>query len=384
VNVITPGAAPGLQRPGALPQESRLPVGMVYANFAAGKEWGIEGFAQYEYRPNVMAGCGTFFQVPNYAPVGCNYVSVLGGAPFLLNDPASLTSGRYAHRGPDVDARDSGQYGASLRYLASNIDTDLRVYAMTYHSRAPSIRVTNPNIGGGFGALATTRLTDPNGLKYSMLYAEDIELYGVSFDSALDKTTRVYGEFAYRPNQTLNLNASDLIAAFLTRSPTSALNLAKGTNAIAPGGTFDGYDRRLCDSQCVGLPAAAGRELPGHPARCDPHAFAGVRPRRRRLFLRRHVPEGEEDRPPGSPGRMGQAVLGRTGVHELLRRQVQQPGRPRQRCADLRRRVLRSLRVSGDRNATARGIPVRGTCGRESLRANCVRVRGREAWCAEV
>lgn len=244
---------PAQGRPGALPQEARIPLSMVAASLAGGKQWAVEGFLPWEFRPSVLPGCGTFLTTANFAPIGCNFVQVLSGAPFLLNDPAALTSGRYPKRTADVLARDSGQYGLSARYTAMSIDTEFRGYVANYHSRSPSIRVTNPNINGGFGALATTRLTDPNGIRYGMLYAEDIKMYGVTFDTRIDPSLRVYGELAYRPSQPLNLNASDLIAAFLTRGATTALNLAKRTNTLPVGATFDGYDRFKVTTGNLGL-----------------------------------------------------------------------------------------------------------------------------------
>lgn len=240
INVVNPLNLAAQQRPGALPQEGKISVGMISANLAGGKDWGAEGFVQYEFLPTALPGCGTFLMTPNYVPTGCNYVSVLP----TINDPTALTTGRYPKRSPDAIAKDSGQYGLSLRYTAAGLNTDFRAYAMNYHSRLPSIRVINANVAGGYGTLTTlTRLTDPNGVKYASVYAEDIRLYGLSIDTRLDATMRVFGEIAYRPNQPLNVNPADLIAAFLTRSPTSALVLAKNTNAIAPGGIFDAYDR---------------------------------------------------------------------------------------------------------------------------------------------
>lgn len=263
IDAVNPTDYAARVRPGALAQETKVPVGMIYANLAAGREWGADGFVQYEFRPSVLAPCGTFFDSAYYAPTGCNYASVLGSSG--VNDASAFAKGLYPKRNPDVTASGSGQYGLSLRYAAAGLNTDFRGYAMNYHSRMPSIRGTNPNVAGGYGSLATfTRLTDPNGLKYAMVYPEDIKLYGLSFDTKLDQTSRVYGEIAYRPNQPVNLNLSDLIAAFLGRSPSSALNMAKNTNAIAPGGTFDGYDRFKVSTTSLGaskaFPATWGAE----------------------------------------------------------------------------------------------------------------------------
>jgi hypothetical protein len=257
VNAVNPLDLPAQGRPGALPQEGKVPVGMVYANLAGSQDWGMDGFVQYEFRPTVLPGCGTFFITSNFLPTGCNYASVLGS----VDDATALAAGAYPKRSPDVDARDSGQFGLSLRYKASALSTEMRAYALNYHNRTPNVRVTNPNIAGGYGAGALTRLIDPDGVRYGVVYAEDIRLYGLSFDTRLDASTRVTGELAYRPNQPINFNTSDLIAAFLGRSPTSALNLARNTNAIAPGGTFDSYDRFKVTTAILGGSKAFPRAL---------------------------------------------------------------------------------------------------------------------------
>ena len=40
-------------------------------------------------------------------------------------------------RGPDRDARDSGQWGVSFKYMFDPLDTEFGAYFMNYHSRAP-------------------------------------------------------------------------------------------------------------------------------------------------------------------------------------------------------------------------------------------------------
>lgn len=253
INAINPVDYPARMRPGALMQEGQVPVGMLYANFTNGKAWGVDGFIQYEFRPTVLLPCGTFFSTSSNSPTGCNYASVLSN----VNDATALANGLYPKRGPDVKPGESGQYGLSLRHLVADWDSDIRVYAMNYHNRTPSYRVTNANVAGGYGSLATmTRLTDPNGLKYAVLYVSDIRLYGLSFDTRLNPTLRVFGEFAYRPNQPIILNSTDLVAAFLGRSPASTLNLAKNINAIPPGGSFDGYDRFKISNASIGISSA--------------------------------------------------------------------------------------------------------------------------------
>ena len=257
INVINPRDLAAAQRPGALPQETRIPVGMLYANFAAGKQWGVDAFVPYESRHDVLAGCGTYYNVATYAPTGCNMATVALPA----TDPVLLATGRYVHRAPDVEAKDDGEFGLSLRYTLASLGTELRGYGMNYHSRAFMLRGTNPNIAGGFGNLIT-RLTDPNGVKYALVYPEDIHLFGLSFDTRAGRATRLFGEIAYRPNQPVSINLADVADAFVARNPNSILNRpASGKNALAlpPGATFDAYDRFKVATVSVGV----GQGLPG-------------------------------------------------------------------------------------------------------------------------
>lgn len=260
INVINPRDFAAAQRPGALPQETRIPVGMLYGNFAAGKRWGVDGFVQYESRHDVLNGCGTFFNVATYAPTGCEQANVLP-----ISEPTALATGRYVHRAPDVEAKDSGQFGGALRYTASALNTELRAYAMNYHSRSFSVRGINAGSGvstapGTAGAIA--RLTAPNGLRYALIYPEDVRLFGLSFDTRRGAATRIFGEVAYRPNQPLSINFADLADAFVARNPNSILNRpASGKNALAlpPGAIFDAFDRYKVTTASVGV----NQGLPG-------------------------------------------------------------------------------------------------------------------------
>jgi hypothetical protein len=261
INVVNPRDFAAAVRPGALPEETGIPVGMLYANLAAGKQWGLDGFVPYEWRHHVLGGCGTFFNVATYAPEGCNQANVLS----TVNEPTALATGLYVHRAPDVEAKDSGEFGMSLRYAAAALGTEFRAYGMNYHSRSFSIRGTNP--GPGVSLLPTAagvaaRLTAPNGLRYALIYPEDIRLFGLSFDTRAGVASRIFGEIAYRPNQPLSLNFADLADAFVARNPFSILNLPpSGKNALAlpPAATFDAYDRFKVTTASLGL----NQGLPG-------------------------------------------------------------------------------------------------------------------------
>ena len=257
IAVVNPQDLPAQVRPGALPEEARIPVGMLQARLAFGATSAVEVFVPYEFKPTVLIPCGSFFAVASYAPTGCNYVSVLGLQG--VSDPVALSTGRYPKREPDVLASASGQWGLSAQHRWPSTATELRGYAANIHNRTPTVRVINANISGGFGNLAPanpTRLTDPNGIKYAMVWQENVHVFGLGLTQDFSPTLRTYAELSYRPNQPLASNPSDLIAAFLLRSPTSALNLARGVLALPPGATFDGADRYKVSALTLGMAKA--------------------------------------------------------------------------------------------------------------------------------
>ncbi len=242
-------------RPGALPSESRVPVAMLDLRAALNAQWSAEAFAAFESRQHEFPGCGTFFDVASLVPHGCRFTAAIpapiAGTPLAtiasLTEQSLLQSGYYLHRNDDVKARNGGQFGLALRFKAAAIATDFAAYVMNTHSAQPSFRLTVENVGGATlpAGLAggLQRLASPNGLRYSTVFAEDIRLFGLSFDTRLGPAANVYGEMAHRPNQPLSMNANDLLNGFLLRSPTGLLQQQKNILAIPAGGSFDGFDR---------------------------------------------------------------------------------------------------------------------------------------------
>lgn len=263
-------------RPGALQQESKVPVGMLDLRLTFSPQWSVEGFVAFEARHSVLPGCGTFFDVASVVPHGCLLAGAVAapipGTP--LSTLASLTehnilnSGYYVHRSNNVEARKEGQGGLALRFKSEALNTEFAGFAMNTHNALPFYRMTvesvngtplPPGLGGGFA-----RLANPNGLKYSTVYPENIHLYGLSFDAKLGATANAYGEVAYRPNQPLSMNANDILNGFLLRGPNSVLQLNKQILSVPAGGSFDAYDRYGVTTASVGankvFPQAMGAQ----------------------------------------------------------------------------------------------------------------------------
>jgi hypothetical protein len=243
-------------RPGALAQESRVPVGMVSLTMAAGKEWGLDGYVPFEFRPANVPGCGTFFDVASVVQQGCDmaaaFITPIPGTPLstipALTEQSLLSSGYYVHRKADHHPDGLDQFGLALRYTIASWATEVRGYVATTDSTLPNIySVTIEDVNGSTlpagvaGGLA--RLTNPDGLKYSVVFPKGTHMFGASFDTKFDATARVFGEVAYRPNQPLGISPIDLLLASLLRSPTSVLQEQKNILAVPAGGTFEAYDR---------------------------------------------------------------------------------------------------------------------------------------------
>jgi hypothetical protein len=251
VNIINPINYPGLVRPGATAEESRLPIGMAHlATEVSGVK--METFYQYGFTPSALNGCGTFYTSANYVQPGCNYAAVVPG----LNESTALATGLYAHRAEDDMPKSRNQFGIASHFALPELQTKTHLYFINYHSRTPSlqgINTTLANYGGAGQAGIIARISDPAGMKYAVAYPESIRLFGFSFDTQLQNNTKIFGEVSIRPNQPITLNSADLLDAMLSRNPNSALNLARNTSSLPLGSVFDGFDRFRVTNMSTGL-----------------------------------------------------------------------------------------------------------------------------------
>lgn len=243
-------------RPGALPQEAKVPIGMVSFSATLNREWGVDGYLPFEFRPSNVPGCGTFFDVASVTPQGCNIVGPFG-APIpgtALSTAASLTeqsllgSGYFLHRDDKNTPNGSGQFGLSVRYASTAWNTEFRGYAARSDSTLRNIySITIEDVNGGTFpagvAGALQRLADPHGMKYGVVFPKGTQTYGASFDTRLGASAKIFGEVAYRPNQPIGYSPIDLLLGGLLRLPTSLLQLQKQLLSVPAGATFDGFDR---------------------------------------------------------------------------------------------------------------------------------------------
>jgi hypothetical protein len=252
-------------RPGALPQEARVPIGMVSVSTTLNEQWAIDAYVPYEFRPANIPACGTFFDAASVTPDGCDIVGPFGapvpGTPLTtvasLTERALLGSGYYLPRQDTAKPGGAHQFGVAVRYTSSALKTEFRGYLAKAHNTLRNIySITIENVNGAVlpagVAGALQRLVDPNGMRYGLVYPEGTQVLGASFETKLDPGTKVLGEVAYRPNQPIGLSPVDLLLAGLLRSPTSLLQLSKGILSLPPGSTFEGYDRHAVMTASLG------------------------------------------------------------------------------------------------------------------------------------
>lgn len=226
INSINPIDVSAFRRPGAEIKEGLIPVNMFYVSQNLTDNLSAEAFYQLEWDQTVTDNCGTFFSQPDVISDGCtDNLRVLNSRryvnpaflPFLEGAGVDINNeGVLVRRGPDRDARDSGQFGVAFHYNFEPLDTEFGAYFMNYHSRAPIFSAQ----GAPQAAYATNNpLIVAGNSNYFVEYPEDIRLYGLSFSTTLPTGTAWSGELSYRPNAPVQLSTTDILYAGVTPIP---------------------------------------------------------------------------------------------------------------------------------------------------------------------
>jgi hypothetical protein len=214
IDSINPVDVSALRRPGSPIKQALVPVNLFYLSQNLSDNWSAEGFYQLEWDQTVADNCGTFFATSDVLADGCrSNLAILPGR----DRPGLPDEGLIVTRGPDRDARDSGQFGFASHYTVEPLDTEFGVYFTNTHSRLP--------IFSGHAGSAAIATSSPGAASYFVEYPEDIQLYGLSFSSTLPAGTVWSGELSYRPNAPVQLNSTDVLLASLAPSEPSLSRL---------------------------------------------------------------------------------------------------------------------------------------------------------------
>ena len=246
---LNPLDIPATLRPGVVRDvETRIAFPAAFARLTPAPQWQIEGFYQFHFQRNAPNECGTLFAQQDFVSEGCDKVLLGAGS-----DRASLANGQYLKRAPTPDTSNSGQGGVAVKYQHEPWATEFGAYATNFHSRASFYSAIKSLRAGN----APFVPNDPGGLnpKYFTEYPEDIQMYAGTFETKW-RGGSVFGELSYRPNQPLQYNSADLIAAFTSLSAPTPLRAQ--ASALAPGETFHAWERH----KLVQLQVGATQNVP--------------------------------------------------------------------------------------------------------------------------
>lgn len=281
INVINPIDVSSIRVPGAELREALQPVPMISASYGVTDEITLEAFYQLRWSETIIDPPGTYFSTNDFvgrsgSKVYLGFGSIPDTAPF-----------GFVPRGPEGFASDSGQFGLAARVFAPGLNsTEFGFYFINYHSRLPTISAITPTepintdltgpltqvftqaglppaqaaaaasqlfgiLGkytvGGPGALTPEELailqapqnqmaidgakkiaflTAAGTGRYLIEYPEDIQLYGVSFNTEVGNTgVSLQGELSLKVDVPLQIDDVELLFAAL-----SAINPAFGPN----------------------------------------------------------------------------------------------------------------------------------------------------------
>lgn len=276
LNSINPVDVNAFRRPGAEIKEGLLPLNMAFASFGLTDNLSVEGFYQIQWEETAIDGCGTYFSNNDFVAEGCDGIRITlpltdqqyfnqGFTAFALGyDPVIRRSTGNGRREPG----DSGQFGVSFRYFAENLnDTEFGFYYANYHSRVPVISAVNTNtdaatflntfagtiIALGGNPFAPTpeqaRAATINSIgtlvdtTYFTSYTEDIELYGLSFNTNVGDLAWS-GEISYKRDVPLQINGPLLVAAILQQYAGGSGNAAADSLVAqsGAGNVVQGYN----------------------------------------------------------------------------------------------------------------------------------------------
>lgn len=154
--------------PGSQFKEILMPTEQVSVNWQLNDTLSVGAYYQFEWNKTRLPGAGSYFSNGDFVGDGAESVF--------------FPTGRLI-RGDDIDARDSGQFGAQVKF--SLADWDFGLYAAKYHDKTPIFY---------FRPAALIPGADDS---YVNVYAEDIKVYGASFSTVVGEAN-VAGEVSMR------------------------------------------------------------------------------------------------------------------------------------------------------------------------------------------
>lgn len=167
-------AIKALQVPSSQVKEIVRPVNQLSGSVQLRSDVSVGGYYQFEWRQNRLPAAGSFLSAGDFLDEG--------GQRFLLGAPLVPGGGRQVLlRTADVEASDSGQFGAQLRWQPAIVDAEFGFYATRSNAKTPIVHARPAYLSsvGVVNPAAFNPLTGQVGT-YALVYHEGIKTYGAS------------------------------------------------------------------------------------------------------------------------------------------------------------------------------------------------------------
>ncbi|MBA5686160.1 DUF1302 domain-containing protein [Duganella sp. LX47W] len=166
-----------LQVPSSQVKEIIRPVNQLSTQVQVRPDLSVGAYYQFEWRKNRLPAAGSFLSVSDFLDDG--------GARFLRGAPlVPGGGGQVLLRTADVEASNSGQFGAQLRWQPTMLDAEFGLYATRSSAKNPIVHV-RPAVLAGIGVVDPSAFNPRTGQvgTYSLVYPEGIKTVGASFST---------------------------------------------------------------------------------------------------------------------------------------------------------------------------------------------------------
>ncbi|MFV0887391.1 DUF1302 domain-containing protein [Metapseudomonas otitidis] len=322
VNTTNPVNAAQFRLPGSELKEVLVPVEALSFNIGLTDNLSMETFYQFNFKETAVDPVGTYFSETDLFADGGNtaystqraLIPVAGlysglsalGVGGLQGGRTVDANGvfKVASIGPDINAKNDGQFGVAFRYIAEQLNsTEFGFYFVNYHAKEPTISanlgdyaglnlnqianiaatqvapqvqqavaaqagvslptlqavIANPALNPALAAAYSNALTTAastaaggiatldvaNRVEAQREYVEDIRMYGFSFNTTVGDAS-VFGELSYRPNLPIGVaTTNDLLGDLLLQAPqlASGRNVNIGGQNVHLGDSIHNYER---------------------------------------------------------------------------------------------------------------------------------------------
>ena len=237
--------------PGSTTKEILRPVGQFSTQVQLLPALTVMGYYQYEWERTRLPAAGSYFSAGDFLFDGGERIRVAPGVP---NGIA---------RGPDIEAKDSGQFGFGLRTRLS--DFEIGVYATRFHAKTPVI-YSRPGVGGIPGALIG---------QYQHVFPEGIRAFGVSATTSVS-TVNVAAEVSVRRGTPLTSDPQTVLGPVLADNNNNPL-YAIGNSAHANFSLIWTMPRFFLSDEPSLTMEVAYNQLTSCTRNCSPSVAGGFR-----------------------------------------------------------------------------------------------------------